>query len=207
MNPGEVTGTSRVPERRGGRHRIQSQGLSRAASATSRPCVPGVLLPVLLAGDCPRSHTLDVLIANGIEMDVSIVAGMKTANSKLALDYSSVEERFLPYFPLRSDARAGCRTPGSRSSASRRSASRCRYRFSWGSGPCTSLPRCCLAQALTRPTSHASPSAVPLEPRAPAYQVWGKPKPLWRRLAAKLDAENRYYIADLSAMSEQPALA
>lgn len=149
----------------------------------------------------PSDHMLDVLIANGIEMDISIVAGMRFANTKLALDYSSVEEPFLPYYPLRSDARRV---------SSAREAIVCLPTFSFS----VSLPffvglsavrvaTALLARVgLDKTHLTRKPSGVALEPRAPAYQVWGERKPLAQRMTAKLKAENRHYIADLSEMSE-----
>jgi hypothetical protein len=149
----------------------------------------------------PSPHMMQVLSQNGIELDVSIVAGLRVANSKVCLDYTSVEEGFLPFYPLLSDARRV---------SSRRERIVCLPTFSF----VTSLPffavlglthvaTTLLARAgvdfthLTRKPSH-----VRLDKQAPTYSVWApREKSLTRRMLAKLEGRNRFYIADLSEMS------
>ena len=53
----------------------------------------------------PSPHLLPSLAALGIEVDVSMAAGIYLNNKTLTLDYRNCEERFLPYYPKMNDAR------------------------------------------------------------------------------------------------------
>lgn len=53
----------------------------------------------------PSAHLLPSLAALGIEVDVSIAAGIYLDNETLTLDYRNCEEGFLPYYPKMDDAR------------------------------------------------------------------------------------------------------
>ena len=53
----------------------------------------------------PSAHLLSSLAALGIELDVSISAGVYLNNQTLQLDYRLCEEPFLPYYPNMHDAR------------------------------------------------------------------------------------------------------
>ncbi len=149
----------------------------------------------------PSDHMMDVLVANQVAVDISIVAGMRIANAKVSVDYSTVEEGFLPFYPVPTDAR--------QVSADKQPII-CVPTFSF----VVSLPfyvalgathvvTGLLARAgldwthLTR-----KPSGVPLDTRVAAYGIWARERQsLAKRILAKLTAENRFYIADLSEMS------
>src|SRR5256714_7035708 len=53
----------------------------------------------------PSAHLLSSLAALGIEIDVSMAAGVYLNNQTLQLDYCNCEETFLPYYPGMDDAR------------------------------------------------------------------------------------------------------
>lgn len=149
----------------------------------------------------PSEHMMEILAANGVTMDISIVGGMKVANAKVSIDYSTVDEGFLPYYPLPTDAR--------RVSA-RKEPIVCFPTFSFvvslfffGALGVTHVATAMLTRAgldwthLTR-----KPSRVPLDKKVASYSVWAPRKQsLASRMLAKLRAEHRFYIADLSEMS------
>lgn len=149
----------------------------------------------------PSEHMMEVLAASGVAVDISIVGGMKVANTKVCVDYSMVEEGFLPFYPLPTDAR--------RVSA-RKEPIVCIPTFSFvvslfffGALGTAHLATDLLARAgldwthLTR-----KPSRVPLDKKTASYAVWAPRKQsIAGRMLAKLRAENRFYIADLSEMS------
>jgi len=147
----------------------------------------------------PSEHMMEILCENGVGLDVSIVGGMKIDNAKLSLDYSRVEEDFLPFYPLKTDAR--------RVSAQREPIV-CIPTFSF----VVSLPFFGLLAATHVTTgllarvgidwTHLTrkPSSVRLE--SAAYNVWAPRNASFAgRMLAKRKAENRFYIADLSEMS------
>jgi hypothetical protein len=149
----------------------------------------------------PSEHMMEILIANQVVVDISIVGGMRFANSQLSLDYSSVEEPFLPFYPVLSDARMV---------SARKEPIVCIPTFSF----CVSLPfylwlgavhvaTGALARAgLDRTHLTRKPSSVPIEKRSSGYRIWtGEQKSLLQRVLAKQKVENRVYIADLSEMS------
>jgi hypothetical protein len=53
----------------------------------------------------PSSHLLATLATVGIEIDVSMAAGIYLDNQTLTLDYRNCEEGFLPFYPKMDDAR------------------------------------------------------------------------------------------------------
>jgi len=53
----------------------------------------------------PSTHLLKSLASLGIEIDVSIAAGVFINSDDLQLDYRSCEETFLPFYPVIDDAR------------------------------------------------------------------------------------------------------
>jgi hypothetical protein len=53
----------------------------------------------------PSPHMLTSLVSMGIELDVSMAAGVYLDNDTLQLDYRQCEEPFLPYYPRTRDAR------------------------------------------------------------------------------------------------------
>jgi hypothetical protein len=53
----------------------------------------------------PSPHLLSTLAGLGIEIDVSMAAGVYLDNETLQLDYRDCEESFLPYYPGMDDAR------------------------------------------------------------------------------------------------------
>ena len=53
----------------------------------------------------PSTYLLPSLAALGIEIDVSMAAGLYLENETLHLDYRECEETFLPYYPRMQDAR------------------------------------------------------------------------------------------------------
>jgi hypothetical protein len=53
----------------------------------------------------PSAHLLSTLAAAGIEIDVSVAAGVYLNNATLQLDYRDCDETFLPYYPQMTDAR------------------------------------------------------------------------------------------------------
>ena len=53
----------------------------------------------------PSPHLLSLLAAAGIEIDVSVAAGVYLNNTTLQLDYRDCDETFLPYYPQMTDAR------------------------------------------------------------------------------------------------------
>lgn len=53
----------------------------------------------------PSPHLLSALADEGIEIDVSVAAGIYLNNPTLQLDYRNCEETFLPYYPRMDDAR------------------------------------------------------------------------------------------------------
>jgi hypothetical protein len=59
----------------------------------------------------PSPHTLPALADAGIVFDMSIVAGAFYDSREVKLDYRSVDEPFLPYYPEMADARRVAREP------------------------------------------------------------------------------------------------
>jgi hypothetical protein len=53
----------------------------------------------------PSPHLLATLASSGIDVDVSMAAGIYLANETLTLDYRNCQEDFLPYYPKMEDAR------------------------------------------------------------------------------------------------------
>jgi len=53
----------------------------------------------------PSDHLLRSLAALGIQLDVSLAAGVFVNNDKLQLDYRNCEETFAPFYPAMEDAR------------------------------------------------------------------------------------------------------
>ncbi len=53
----------------------------------------------------PSPHMLDLLVQLGIELDTSIVGGLRVDTRNLQLDYTDCEESFLPFYPRMDDAR------------------------------------------------------------------------------------------------------
>jgi hypothetical protein len=53
----------------------------------------------------PSAHLFKSLASLGIELDVSIAAGVFVDNDNLQLDYRNCEETFLPFYPVLEDAR------------------------------------------------------------------------------------------------------
>jgi hypothetical protein len=53
----------------------------------------------------PSTHLFKTLAGLGIELDVSIAAGVFVDNDNLRLDYRNCEETFLPFYPVLEDAR------------------------------------------------------------------------------------------------------
>ena len=53
----------------------------------------------------PSEHLFKSLVNLGIELDVSIAAGLIVNNQNLQLDYRNCEETFLPFYPVMKDAR------------------------------------------------------------------------------------------------------
>jgi len=53
----------------------------------------------------PSPHLLSLLATAGIEIDVSVAAGVYLNNATLQLDYRDCDETFLPYYPQMTDAR------------------------------------------------------------------------------------------------------
>jgi len=53
----------------------------------------------------PSAHLMSSLAGLGIQMDVSVAAGVQLNNETLQLDYRRCEEAFLPYYPRMDDAR------------------------------------------------------------------------------------------------------
>lgn len=53
----------------------------------------------------PSPHLFKSLASLGIELDVSIAAGVFVNNQNLQLDYRNCEETFLPFYPVLEDAR------------------------------------------------------------------------------------------------------
>jgi hypothetical protein len=53
----------------------------------------------------PSPHMLELLVQLGIELDTSIVGGLRVDTRNLQLDYTSCEESFLPFYPRMEDAR------------------------------------------------------------------------------------------------------
>src|SRR5258708_5323440 len=53
----------------------------------------------------PSTHLLKSLASLGIELEVSIAAGVLVNSDDLQLDYRSCEETFLPFYPVMEDAR------------------------------------------------------------------------------------------------------
>jgi hypothetical protein len=53
----------------------------------------------------PSDHLFKSLASLGIQLDVSIAAGLIVNNQNLQLDYRNCEETFLPFYPAMSDAR------------------------------------------------------------------------------------------------------
>jgi hypothetical protein len=53
----------------------------------------------------PSDHLFKSLVNLGIELDVSIAAGLLVNNQNLRLDYRNCEETFLPFYPVMEDAR------------------------------------------------------------------------------------------------------
>src|ERR1041385_4541033 len=53
----------------------------------------------------PSPHMLTSLVSMGIELDVSMAAGVYLNNDTLQLDYRQCEQTFLPYYPRTRDAR------------------------------------------------------------------------------------------------------
>jgi len=53
----------------------------------------------------PSNHLLKSLASLGIELEVSIAAGVFVNSDDLQLDYRSCEETFLPFYPVMEDAR------------------------------------------------------------------------------------------------------
>jgi hypothetical protein len=53
----------------------------------------------------PSTHLFKSLAGLGIQLDVSVAAGVFVNTNKLQLDYRDCEETFLPFFPMMEDAR------------------------------------------------------------------------------------------------------
>lgn len=53
----------------------------------------------------PSDHLFKSLASLGVELDVSIAAGLQVNNQNLKLDYRNCEEAFLPFYPVLEDAR------------------------------------------------------------------------------------------------------
>jgi hypothetical protein len=53
----------------------------------------------------PSTHLFKSLADLGIQLDVSVAAGVFVNTNKLQLDYRNCEETFLPFFPMMEDAR------------------------------------------------------------------------------------------------------
>ena len=53
----------------------------------------------------PSTHLFESLINLGIELDVSIAGGVFVNSANLKLDYRNCEETFLPFYPVKEDAR------------------------------------------------------------------------------------------------------
>jgi hypothetical protein len=149
----------------------------------------------------PSDHMMEILVANGVVADVSIVGGMRIANRRLSVDYSVVEEPTFPFYPDLRDARRV---------SDRKEPIVCIPTFSFH----VSVPFYVWAGALQVLTgalarvgvdwTHLTrkPSRIPLERRAASYEVWRGPRQHFAgRALKKLRRENRFYIADLSEMS------
>ena len=53
----------------------------------------------------PSAHILNLLVSLGIELDTSIVGGLRVESRDLQFDYTNCEEDFLAFFPRMDDAR------------------------------------------------------------------------------------------------------
>jgi hypothetical protein len=53
----------------------------------------------------PSTHLFESLINLGIELDVSMAGGVFVDSANLQLDYRNCEETFLPFYPVKEDAR------------------------------------------------------------------------------------------------------
>jgi hypothetical protein len=79
-----------------------------------RPVDPAFRAVAFRAGSwciAPSPDALGVLASLGIVFDMSIVAGLYYDSDELKLDYRSVDESFLPYYPVMEDARRVAESP------------------------------------------------------------------------------------------------
>lgn len=53
----------------------------------------------------PSAHILNLLVDLGIQLDTSIVGGLRVETRNLEFDYTKCEESFLPFYPRMNDAR------------------------------------------------------------------------------------------------------
>ena len=122
----------------------------------------------------PSSHMLQNLVRNGIAVDISIVGGMRFANDKVAVDYTDVEEPFLPFYPDLEDARRLSRN---------REAIVCVPTFSFSVSTAfyawlglTHLATG-VASRIGLDWTHLTrkPSSVSLDRRTAGYQIWAGP--------------------------------
>ncbi len=73
-----------------------------------RPVDPAYRCVAFRAGSlaiAPSPHMLELLAGLGIEIDTSIVGGLRVETRNLQLDYTNCEESFLPFYPRMDDAR------------------------------------------------------------------------------------------------------
>lgn len=79
-----------------------------------RPLDPGYRCTAFRSGSwslAPSDHVLEVLAEAGIVFDTSIAHGLVYDTPHVRLDYRRVEEPFLPFYPVMSDARRVASSP------------------------------------------------------------------------------------------------
>ena len=93
-----------------------SQEVAGAMIADARDYLESLLRPIDSSYRCvvfraaalavaPSGHLLKSLVNLGIQLDVSVAAGLFVNNRELKLDYRDCDEGFLPFYPVMEDAR------------------------------------------------------------------------------------------------------
>ena len=141
----------------------------------------------------PSPHLLCVLSRLGIVFDMSIVEGLKY-DGIVDLDYRSVDEPFLPYYPVMTDARRA---------SPRQEPLVCVPTHSFRYNP---VPRAwhTIRRRFTDPREYMAPNAVPPKDSGDnRYSVWEKKKSRMSRVLARVRRHFKpeIVVSDLSALS------